>query len=60
MMHIKKLGVSRDFMFHIWEISMMSVCETLMRILRKIVRKWLDNMNEFYKPLIENNISICV
>ena len=60
MMHIKKLGVSRHFISHIWEISMMSVCETLMRILRKIVRKWLDNMNEFYKPLIENNISICV
>ena len=29
-----------------------------MRIIRKIVRKWLDNMNEFYKPLIENNIPI--
>ena len=39
-------------------MSMMSVCETLMKILRKIVRKWLDNMVEFYKPLIENNIQI--
>lgn len=29
-----------------------------MRIIRKIFRKWLDNMNEFYKPLIENNIPI--
>ena len=29
-----------------------------MRIIRKIVRIWLDNMNEFYKPLIENNIPI--
>ena len=29
-----------------------------MKILRKIVRKWLDNIVEFYKPLIENNIQI--
>ena len=29
-----------------------------MRIIRKIVRIWLDNINEFYKPLIENNIPI--
>ena len=29
-----------------------------MRIIRNIVRKWLDNMAEFYKPLIENNIPI--
>jgi len=29
-----------------------------MRIIRKIVRIWLDNMAEFYKPLIENNIPI--
>ena len=29
-----------------------------MRIIRKIVRIWLDNMNEVYKPLIENNIPI--
>ena len=30
----------------------------IMRTLRKIFKIWLDNMAEFYKPLIENNIQI--
>ena len=29
-----------------------------MKTIKKLFRIWLDNMAEFYKPLIENNIPI--
>ena len=60
MTYVNKLGVSRDFIFNILVIPIACICEYVMKILRKIVRKWLDNMNEFYRPLIENNITICL
>ena len=60
MTYVNKLGVSRHFIFHILVIPIACICEYVMRTLRKIFRKWLDNMNEFYRPLIENNITICL
>ena len=29
-----------------------------MKTLKKLFRIWLDNMNEFYRPMIENN-TVC-
>ena len=32
----------------------------IMRTLKKLFRIWLDNMNEFYRPMIENNVPIWI
>ena len=29
-----------------------------MKTIKKLFRIWLDNMNEFYRPMIENN-TVC-
>ena len=30
----------------------------VMKTIKKLFKIWLDNMNEFYRPMIENNVPI--